>query len=176
MGRCSTVLPRPAAPAPPAPRRPPPPRPLLAALQAHFQLARFADVTEFLTLVALKRGKLGKGGAADHDAAARAVLQEWNAGAARRDGTRRASGRLLGPFSELSCRCPPLPLGASTARGGRGRLAGASGDSRTPLGHCPCPSAGALDHTPGCRTGTRGRQHCPCVSWHRHSLPRRAPL
>jgi len=33
-----------------------------------------------LTLVALKRGKLGKGGAPDHDAAARAVLQEWNAG------------------------------------------------------------------------------------------------
>merc|ERR1719424_1770681 len=53
----------------------------MAQLQAHFQLARFADVTEFLTLVALKRGKLGKGGAADHDAAARAVLQEWNAGA-----------------------------------------------------------------------------------------------
>jgi ribosome biogenesis GTPase A len=41
---------------------------------------RFESATEFLTLVALKRGKLGKGGAPDHDAAARAVLQEWNAG------------------------------------------------------------------------------------------------
>lgn len=49
-------------------------------LQGHFGIARFADVSEFLTLVALKRGKLGKGGAADADGAARAVLQDWNAG------------------------------------------------------------------------------------------------
>uniref|UniRef100_A0A7S3AHC0 Uncharacterized protein n=1 Tax=Haptolina ericina TaxID=156174 RepID=A0A7S3AHC0_9EUKA len=35
---------------------------------------------EFLTLLAAKRGHLRKGGAADHDAAARAVLQDWNVG------------------------------------------------------------------------------------------------
>lgn len=35
---------------------------------------------EFLTLVATRQGKLRKGGAADHEAAARAVLQDWNHG------------------------------------------------------------------------------------------------
>ena len=50
-------------------------------LMRQYDVARFADATEFLTLVAAKRGHLRKGGAADHDAAARAVLQDWNAGA-----------------------------------------------------------------------------------------------
>ena len=49
-------------------------------LRDHFQIARFAGGDEFLTLVALKRGKLGKGGAPDRDGAARAVLQDWNGG------------------------------------------------------------------------------------------------
>lgn len=53
------------------------PAPTACAISAPL---RFESATEFLTLVALKRGKLGKGGAPDHDAAARAVLQEWNAG------------------------------------------------------------------------------------------------
>ena len=38
------------------------------------------DATEFLTLVALKRGHLRKGGAVDQEAAARTVLQDWNGG------------------------------------------------------------------------------------------------
>jgi len=45
-----------------------------------YEVGRFTDATEFLTLVAAKRGHLRKGGAADHDAAARAVLHDWNAG------------------------------------------------------------------------------------------------
>lgn len=76
----------------------------MAQLQAHFQLARFADVTEFLTLVALKRGKLGKGGAADHDAAARAVLQEWNAGALpyHSEPPRREAGEAVSLVPQLA--------------------------------------------------------------------------
>lgn len=46
-----------------------------AQLREHFGVTRFDGATEFLTLVALKRGKLGKGGTVDQDAAARAVLQ-----------------------------------------------------------------------------------------------------
>eukprot|EP00908_Phaeocystis_cordata_P007529 Transcript_18178.p1 GENE.Transcript_18178~~Transcript_18178.p1 ORF type:complete len:635 (+),score=309.96 Transcript_18178:44-1906(+) len=52
-----------------------------AQLRAQYGIAEFGDdVTSFLTLVALKRGALRKGGAADQAAAARAVLQDWNAG------------------------------------------------------------------------------------------------
>ena len=46
-----------------------------------YDVGRFADATEFLTLVSAKRGFLRTGGAADHDAAARAVLHDWNSGA-----------------------------------------------------------------------------------------------
>jgi nuclear GTP-binding protein len=52
-------------------------------LKKLYGIGAFADATEFLTLVAAKRGHLRKGGAADHDAAARAVLQDWNAGVIR---------------------------------------------------------------------------------------------
>ena len=50
-------------------------------LMMQYDVGRFADATEFLTLVSAKRGFLRKGGAADHDAAARAVLHDWNSGA-----------------------------------------------------------------------------------------------
>jgi nuclear GTP-binding protein len=50
-------------------------------LMKQYDVGRFADATEFLTLVSAKRGFLRKGGAADHDAAARAVLHDWNSGA-----------------------------------------------------------------------------------------------
>lgn len=49
-------------------------------LMRQYDVASFSTAIEFLTLVAAKRGHLRKGGAADHDAAARAVLQDWNAG------------------------------------------------------------------------------------------------
>lgn len=52
-------------------------------LQKLYDVAPFGSALEFLTLVAVKRGLLRKGGAADHNAAARVVLQEWNAGQIR---------------------------------------------------------------------------------------------
>ena len=52
-------------------------------LQTQYGIGSFADVTEFLTLVAMKRGQLRKGGAADQESAARLVLQDWNAGGIR---------------------------------------------------------------------------------------------
>ena len=52
-----------------------------AQLTKQYGLASFKGVEEFLTLVALKRGHLRKGGAPDQEAAARAVLQDWNDGA-----------------------------------------------------------------------------------------------
>ena len=45
-----------------------------------YDVAKFANALEFLTLVAVKRGHLRKGGAADQDAAARGVLHDWNSG------------------------------------------------------------------------------------------------
>ena len=50
-------------------------------LEEQYGVASFAGVEDFLTLVAAKRGHLRKGGAADQDAAARAVLIDWNNGA-----------------------------------------------------------------------------------------------
>jgi nuclear GTP-binding protein len=52
-------------------------------LMEQYGVAHFGGALEFLTLVAAKRGLLRKGGAADHDGAARAVLQDWNAGRIR---------------------------------------------------------------------------------------------
>eukprot|EP01114_Cavostelium_apophysatum_P014136 TRINITY_DN3586_c0_g1_i1.p1 TRINITY_DN3586_c0_g1~~TRINITY_DN3586_c0_g1_i1.p1 ORF type:complete len:602 (-),score=241.89 TRINITY_DN3586_c0_g1_i1:30-1835(-) len=45
-----------------------------------YKVAKFSTTTEFLLHIANKRGKLGKGGVADLKAAARSVLQDWNAG------------------------------------------------------------------------------------------------
>mmetsp|Transcript_43759 Transcript_43759/g.70064 ORF Transcript_43759/g.70064 Transcript_43759/m.70064 type:complete len:446 (+) Transcript_43759:474-1811(+) len=45
-----------------------------------YKIARFETPTEFLVAVAQKRGKLGKGGIPDQQAAARLILQDWNAG------------------------------------------------------------------------------------------------
>ena len=52
-------------------------------LMRQYDVAAFSGADEFLTLVAAKRGHLRKGGAADQNAAARAVLQDWNAGVIR---------------------------------------------------------------------------------------------
>ena len=52
-------------------------------LMEQYGVSRFDGALEFLTLLAAKRGHLRKGGAADHDAAARAVLHDWNSGAIR---------------------------------------------------------------------------------------------
>eukprot|EP00123_Amoebidium_parasiticum_P017261 comp23774_c0_seq1/m.41213 comp23774_c0_seq1/g.41213 ORF comp23774_c0_seq1/g.41213 comp23774_c0_seq1/m.41213 type:complete len:598 (-) comp23774_c0_seq1:359-2152(-) len=46
-----------------------------------YELPDFDNVQEFLTHLAIKRGKLKKGGIADLEAAAHAVLQDWNSGA-----------------------------------------------------------------------------------------------
>jgi nuclear GTP-binding protein len=49
-------------------------------LTAIYGIAHYADTQAFLASVAAKRGKLGKGGIPDKEAAARAVLQDWNSG------------------------------------------------------------------------------------------------
>jgi len=51
-----------------------------AQLQGQYGIGDFQDATQFLTLVAMKRGQLRKGGAADQEAAARVVMQDWNSG------------------------------------------------------------------------------------------------
>ena len=45
-----------------------------------YDVATFSDATEFLTLLAVKRGHLRKGGSVDQSLAARQVLHDWNAG------------------------------------------------------------------------------------------------
>jgi len=45
-----------------------------------YKIANFENINEFLIHIAQKRGKLGKGGVADQQAAARTVLQDWNGG------------------------------------------------------------------------------------------------
>jgi nuclear GTP-binding protein len=45
-----------------------------------YKIAHFASPDEFLVLVAQKLGKLKRGGIADLDSAARAVLRDWNIG------------------------------------------------------------------------------------------------
>ena len=45
-----------------------------------YSIPRFADVSEFLRLVAQRRGKLRKGGVPDTLSAARTVLTDWNGG------------------------------------------------------------------------------------------------
>jgi len=45
-----------------------------------YEIGKFNTTSEFLLQIALKKGKLGKGGVADIKAAARSVLQDWNAG------------------------------------------------------------------------------------------------
>ncbi|KIY93032.1 Guanine nucleotide-binding protein-like 3 [Monoraphidium neglectum] len=49
-------------------------------LMAVYKIASFADVDEFLRLIAAARGKLKRGGIPDMTAAARIVLQDWNGG------------------------------------------------------------------------------------------------
>ena len=49
-------------------------------LRRKYAVGAYEGALEFLTLVAAKQGKLRKGGAPDHEAAARAVLHDWNAG------------------------------------------------------------------------------------------------
>ena len=49
-------------------------------LQALFAIPAFSSTAEFLSAVAVKRGKLGKGGVPDRRGAAIAVLREWNSG------------------------------------------------------------------------------------------------
>lgn len=49
-------------------------------LMAIYSIAGYSSTTEFLNLVAMKKGKLGKGGVPDRAATARAVLHDWNTG------------------------------------------------------------------------------------------------
>ena len=49
-------------------------------LMRQYDVGSFASALELLTLIAVKRGLLRKGGAADQDAAARVVLHDWNGG------------------------------------------------------------------------------------------------
>lgn len=51
-----------------------------AQLQQIYQIPDYANVHEFLLHVAIKKGKLKKGGVADLEGAAHAVLQDWNSG------------------------------------------------------------------------------------------------
>lgn len=52
-------------------------------MMEQYGIGAFSGATEFLTLVAARRGHLRKGGGADHEGAARHVLQDWNSGAIR---------------------------------------------------------------------------------------------
>ncbi|KAL1507372.1 hypothetical protein AB1Y20_008218 [Prymnesium parvum] len=54
-----------------------------AQLMAQYDVAPFDGAEQFLTLLAARRGHLRKGGGADHEAAARAVLHDWNSGVIR---------------------------------------------------------------------------------------------
>ncbi|RKP18309.1 P-loop containing nucleoside triphosphate hydrolase protein [Rozella allomycis CSF55] len=45
-----------------------------------YGIPEYRDVSEFLLLIAKKRGKLRKGGIADLDKAARSILHDWNSG------------------------------------------------------------------------------------------------
>ncbi|KAF8308565.1 P-loop containing nucleoside triphosphate hydrolase protein [Clavulina sp. PMI_390] len=49
-------------------------------LQQLYNVPAYSNAAEFLTMVALSRGRLGKGGAPDHLAAARSILNDWNSG------------------------------------------------------------------------------------------------
>ncbi|KAF8311669.1 uncharacterized protein EI90DRAFT_3138170 [Cantharellus anzutake] len=50
-------------------------------LQQIYDVPQFSDATQFLTMIALLRGRLGKGGVPDQETAARSVLNDWNSGA-----------------------------------------------------------------------------------------------
>jgi nuclear GTP-binding protein len=49
-------------------------------MQLHYHITDFADVDEFLNLVARGIGKLKRGGIPDQAMAARMVLNDWNMG------------------------------------------------------------------------------------------------
>ncbi|KZO91950.1 P-loop containing nucleoside triphosphate hydrolase protein [Calocera viscosa TUFC12733] len=49
-------------------------------LQQLYQIPPYKDAHEFLIMLALSRGRLGKGGKPDLDTAARSVLRDWNTG------------------------------------------------------------------------------------------------
>jgi len=49
-------------------------------LLIQYEIADFSTTTEFLTNIAFRRGKLGKGGIPDLQGAAKMILQDWNAG------------------------------------------------------------------------------------------------
>ncbi|QRV86155.1 50S ribosome-binding GTPase [Ceratobasidium sp. AG-Ba] len=49
-------------------------------LQSIYTIPVFQNVTEFLAMIAMSRGRLTKGGAADLAAAGRSVLHDWNTG------------------------------------------------------------------------------------------------
>ncbi|CAE7113779.1 unnamed protein product [Rhizoctonia solani] len=50
------------------------------ALQQLYTIPAFQNVTEFLAMIAMSRGRLTKGGAADLGAAGKSVLHDWNTG------------------------------------------------------------------------------------------------
>ncbi|KEP53588.1 putative GTPase family protein [Rhizoctonia solani 123E] len=50
------------------------------ALQQLYTIPAFQNVTEFLVMIAMSRGRLTKGGAADVEAAGKSVLHDWNTG------------------------------------------------------------------------------------------------
>ncbi|KDN49378.1 hypothetical protein RSAG8_02080, partial [Rhizoctonia solani AG-8 WAC10335] len=50
------------------------------ALQQLYTIPAFQNVTEFLAMIAMSRGRLTKGGAADMEAAGKSVLHDWNTG------------------------------------------------------------------------------------------------
>jgi ribosome biogenesis GTPase A len=47
-------------------------------LMVHYGLPEFANINEFLALLAKRRGMLRKGGVPDINKAAKIVLQDWN--------------------------------------------------------------------------------------------------
>jgi nuclear GTP-binding protein len=53
------------------------------ALREAYDIPPFHDADEFIALVAVKRGKLGRGGVPDLESAARTIIKDWNEGKIR---------------------------------------------------------------------------------------------
>lgn len=70
-------------------------------LMSLYSIPHFAEAGEFLRLIAIKRGKLVRGGDPDLTAAARSVLQDWNSGGI--------------PFFTVPPTAAPIPMAAASS-------------------------------------------------------------
>ena len=57
---------------------PPPPPPPHTQMMLHYNISDYGDVQEFVALLAVRLGRVKKGGVPDVNKAAKTVLQDWN--------------------------------------------------------------------------------------------------